>query len=79
MEIKITTDLNQGVVYGINTRETNLKKSFVPAFTMIIFSVPYLIDFYFSCHGTTAVIVWLRKTEKTFLNINDTLQCITWL
>ena len=31
MELR-STDLNQGVVYGINTRETNLKKEFCTSF-----------------------------------------------
>ena len=71
------TDLNQGVVYGANTDQTLINKSFTTSFhydhifgTVINrFIVQAAIGFPLSVYGA-------GKQRRTFLNINDTLKCV---
>lgn len=71
------TDLNQGVVYGIDTKETLMDKTFITSFhydhifgtILNRFLTQAAIGYPLSVYGS-------GNQVRSFLNINDTLQCI---
>ncbi len=72
-----STDLNQGVVYGVNTNETIIDKKFSTSFhyddifgTVINRFVAQTVV------GENLTIYGNGDQIRTFLNINDTLKCI---
>jgi UDP-sulfoquinovose synthase len=73
-----STDLNQGVVYGVNTKETNLKKEFCTSFHYDhIFGTILNRFFTLAALEQPLLLYGSGRQKRTFLNINDTLQCIT--
>ena len=71
------TDLNQGVVYGIDTPETILNRKLITSFhydhvfgtVLNRFMVQAAVNMPLSVYGS-------GNQVRTFLNINDTLQCV---
>jgi UDP-sulfoquinovose synthase len=71
------TDLNQGVVYGIDTPETKLDKKLNTSFHYDHIFGTVLNRFMVQSAIRMPLTVYGQGTQKrTFLNINDTLQCV---
>lgn len=71
------TDLNQGVVYGIDTPETKLDKKLNTSFHYDHIFGTVLNRFMVQSAIRMPLTVYGKGTQKrTFLNINDTLQCV---
>lgn len=71
------TDLNQGVVYGIDTPETKLDKKLSTSFHYDHIFGTVLNRFMVQAAINMPLTVYGYGTQKrTFLNINDTLQCV---
>lgn len=71
------TDLHQGVVYGINTKETTLKQEFITSFHYDHIFGTVLNRFLSQAVSSYPLTVYGSGNQvRTFLNINDTLKCI---
>lgn len=71
------TDLNQGVVYGIDTPETIMSKSFNTSFHYDHIFGTVINKFLVQAAIEQPLTVYGKGEQiRTFLNINDTLQCI---
>jgi len=71
------TDLNQGVVYGIETKETLLDKTFITSFHYDHIFGTVLNRFLTQASiGYPLLVYGSGEQVRSFLNINDTLQCI---
>ena len=71
------TDLNQGVVYGIDTPETKLNKKLNTSFHYDhIFGTVINRFIVQAAIGKPLLVYGSGNQVRTFLNINDTLQCV---
>ena len=71
------TDLNQGVVYGIDTPETTILKSLNTSFHYDHIFGTVINRFLVQAAINKPLTIYGKGTQiRTFLNINDTLQCI---
>ena len=71
------TDLNQGVVYGIDTPETVLDKSLNTSFHYDHIFGTVINRFMVQAAIEKPMLVYGKGNQtRTFLNINDTLQCV---
>jgi UDP-sulfoquinovose synthase len=71
------TDLNQGVVYGIDTPETILDKSLNTSFHYDHIFGTVINRFMVQAAIEKPMLVYGKGNQtRTFLNINDTLQCV---
>ena len=71
------TDLNQGVVYGIDTPETLISKSLNTSFHYDHIFGTVINRFLVQAAINKPLTIYGKGTQiRTFLNINDTLQCI---
>lgn len=71
------TDLHQGVVYGVNTKETDYKKEFITSFHYDHIFGTVLNRFLAQAVTNYPLTVYGSGEQvRTFLNIKDTLQCI---
>ncbi|MBW1963549.1 MAG: NAD-dependent epimerase/dehydratase family protein, partial [Deltaproteobacteria bacterium] len=71
------TDLNQGVVYGIETDETRLHQDFCTSFHYDAVFGTVLNRFVVQAvHGSPLTIYGKGGQTRGFLNIRDTLQCV---
>ena len=71
------TDLNQGVVYGIDTPETKLDKKLNTSFHYDhIFGTVINRFIVQAAIGEPLLVYGNGNQVRTFLNINDTLQCV---
>lgn len=72
------TDLNQGVVYGIETPETSISESLTTNFHYDAIFGTALNRFCAQAVMGEPITLYGAGTQKrAFLNINDTLQCVT--
>lgn len=75
-DLKVT-DLNQGVVYGVKTPETELHKKLNTSFHYDHIFGTILNRFITLAALNKPLLIYGKGEQKrTFLNINDTLQCI---
>jgi UDP-sulfoquinovose synthase len=71
------TDLNQGVVYGIDTDETIIHKDLATSFHYDAVFGTVLNRFVVQAvHGTPLTVYGKGGQTRGFLNIRDTLQCV---
>jgi len=71
------TDLNQGVVYGIHTKETRLDPSLATSFHYDHVFGTVLNRFVVqACLGVPLSVYGNGSQTRGYLNINDTLQCV---
>ncbi len=71
------TDLNQGVVYGIDTPETSLNKKLSTSFHYDHIFGTVLNRFMVQAALNLPLLIYGSGNQtRTFLNINDTLQCV---
>ena len=72
-----STDLNQGVVYGLNTNETIKRNEFATSFHYDhIFGTILNRFFTLAALEKPLLLYGSGNQKRSFLNINDTLQCI---
>ena len=72
-----TTDLNQGIVYGIDTPETILDKRLNTSFHYDHIFGTVINRFIVQAAIEEPLLVYGKGSQvRTFLNINDTLQCV---
>jgi UDP-sulfoquinovose synthase len=71
------TDLHQGIVYGVNTKETDYKEEFITSFHYDHIFGTVLNRFLAQAVTNYPLTVYGSGEQvRTFLNIKDTLQCI---
>jgi UDP-sulfoquinovose synthase len=71
------TDLNQGVVYGINTEETEIDHEFHTSFHYDSVFGTVLNRFVVQAvHGLPLTVYGKGRQTRGFLNIRDTLRCV---
>jgi len=72
-----STDLNQGVVYGLKTQETELHEDFNTSFHYdSIFGTVINRFLTLAATGNDMLVYGEGNQKRTFLNILDTIQCV---
>tara|TARA_B110000211_G_scaffold226921_1_gene281081 strand:+ start:1970 stop:3121 length:1152 start_codon:yes stop_codon:yes gene_type:complete len=72
-----STDLNQGVVYGLKTQETELHKDFNTSFHYdSIFGTVINRFLTLAATGNDMLVYGEGNHKRTFLNLLDTIQCV---